>query len=139
MISAERHLAAAETDTHKNTVLSIIEASPSPAALLSADMTIVSCNNAFYNWLGETSRALEGSNITKLFQLRTKGQLHIGLNELMQTTIENLDARIVRVIPGKVITAQARMVRASLFNHKKQYIVIWIASSPRLSALKTVP
>ncbi|MFD2207738.1 ribbon-helix-helix domain-containing protein [Kiloniella antarctica] len=138
MISAERHLAAAETDTHKNTVLSIIEASPSPAALLTSDMTIASCNNAFYNWLGETSIALEGSNITKLFQLRTKGLLQSGLDELMQTVVQHLDARIIRVVPGKVITAQARMVRASLFNHKKQYIVIWIASSPRLAAAKTI-
>ncbi|MEH6632821.1 MAG: PAS domain-containing protein [Halopseudomonas aestusnigri] len=137
MISAERHLAAAETDTHKNTVLSIIEASPSPSALLTSDMNIVSCNNSFYNWLGETSIALEGSNITKLFQLRTKGPLQSGLDELSKTVIQHLDARIIRVVPGKVITAQARMVRASLFNHKKQYIVIWIASSPRIASPKT--
>lgn len=136
MVSAERQLASAEVDTHKDTLVSIINASPSPAALIAQDMTIVSSNNAFYSWLGEDKHALEGTTINKLFQLRTKGLLKDSLSELLSLQINHIDARIIRMIPGKVITAQARMVRASLFNHKKQYLVIWIASAPRIAAPK---
>ncbi|WP_085900615.1 ribbon-helix-helix domain-containing protein [Kiloniella majae] len=134
MISAERHLAAAEADTNKDTLLSIINASPSPAALIAQDMTIISSNNAFYNWIGEDKYALEGSSINKLFQLRTRGLLQDNLKELLTAQIEHIDARIIRMIPGKVITAQARMVRANLFNQKKQHLVIWIASAPRVAS-----
>ncbi|KLN60134.1 hypothetical protein WH96_13155 [Kiloniella spongiae] len=136
MISAERHLAAAETDTNKDTLLSIINASPSPAALMAQDMTIISSNSAFYNWIGEDKYALEGSSINKLFQLRTRGLLQDNLKELLTAQIPHIDARIIRMIPGKVITAQARIVRASLPNQKKQHLVIWIASAPRITPPK---
>ncbi|WP_120496432.1 ribbon-helix-helix domain-containing protein [Kiloniella sp. EL199] len=134
MISAERHIASAEADTNKDTLLSIINASPSPAALIAQDMTIIASNNAFYNWIGEDKYALEGSSINKLFQLRTKGLLQDNLKELLTAQTTHIDARVIRMIPGKVITAQARMVRASLFKQKKQNIVIWIASAPRLAS-----
>ncbi len=137
MVSAERHLAAAEADASKDTLLSIINASPSPAALVALDMTIISSNNSFYNWVGEDKQSLEGSSINKLFQMRTRGLFQDNLKELLSAQIPHIDARIIRMVPGKVITAQARMVRASLPNQKRQHLVIWIASAPRLAASRT--
>jgi predicted DNA-binding ribbon-helix-helix protein len=137
MVSAERHLAAVEADASKDTLLSIINASPSPAALVALDMTIISSNNSFYNWVGEDKQSLEGSSINKLFQMRTRGLFQDNLKELLSAQIPHIDARIIRMVPGKVITAQARMVRASLPNQKRQHLVIWIASAPRLAASRT--
>ncbi|MCZ4282967.1 ribbon-helix-helix domain-containing protein [Kiloniella laminariae] len=133
MISSERRLAGADIAPNKSIILSLLDASPSPAALLSEDLTIISCNNAFYNWLGETNIGIEGANITRLFQLRSKGPFLENVKDLQESRLRNLDARIIRMIPGKVITAQARLVKASILNHKKQYMVIWVASTPRMA------
>lgn len=134
MVEAEKALADSLLRPEQDTIEPLLEASPSPAALLADDMTIVSCNDAFYDWLGEEKLYLEGSSVTKYFQIRTKGNLQEAWRTLMDDSASRLEARILRVVPGRVTTAHARIVRTHGIRKDAAFAVIWIISAPRLAA-----
>ncbi|WP_343559923.1 ribbon-helix-helix domain-containing protein [Kiloniella sp. b19] len=133
MLEAEQTAAEHALENREASIAQFLRTSPAPGALIRSDLHIVDGNDAFYQWLGEDQKRIEGVDVTSLFQIRSRAPLQDAWKDLMSGKNEQLDARIIRMVPGRVTTAQARFIKMKSMETAQDYGLLWIVSTPKAS------
>ncbi len=126
MLDAERGLAEGRLGDGRASLLDLVEACPTPGAILSHDRTIVSCNAAFTGWLGKPDSPIVGSELTAVLQIRTRRSLNDVWQDMVNGDTASIDARVLHVAPGRVSTAQGKILALPSDDPLTFYSVIWL-------------
>lgn len=126
MLDAERGLAESRLGDGRASLLELVEACPTPGVILSHDRTIVACNTAFTGWLGRPESPVVGSELTSVVQVRTRHSLNQVWQEMVNGDTAVIDARILHVAPGRVSTAQGKILALPSSAPLTFYSVMWL-------------
>lgn len=126
MLDAERGLAEGRLSDGRASLLDLIEACPAPGVVLSHDRTIIACNAAFTAWLGKPESPVVGSALTAVLQVRTRRSLNEVWQDMIDGVSPSIDARILHVAPGRVSTAQGRILALPSADPMTFYSVMWL-------------
>lgn len=134
MLEAEQALARAELGVGGRDgagIVELVETAFTPGLLLSRYRTIVLCNEAFLNWMEDTSRPPHGADLTSLLQVRTRGSLNALWLDMVAGSVSGFEASVLRVDPGRVLTARARVVAMPMAGDRDFRAVMWLAPGRR--------
>ncbi len=126
MLDAERGLAEGRLGDGRASLLDLVEACPTPGVVLSHDRTIIACNTAFTGWLGKPYSPVVGSDLTAVLQVRTRRSLNEVWQDMVNGDAAAIDARILHVAPGRVSTAQGRILALPSNDPLSFYSVMWL-------------
>ncbi len=131
MLDAERGLAERQLGDGRASLVELIEACPAPGVILSHDRTIIASNSAFTRWLGMPDAPVVGSDLTAVVQVRTRRSLNEVWQEMVNGGASHIDARILHVAPGRVSTAQGRILALPSDDPLRFYSVMWLTIAPQ--------
>ncbi len=131
MLNAERQLAEGRLGDGRSSLVDLIDACPTPGVILSHDRIIVACNAAFSGWLGKPDSPIAGSELTAVVQVRTRRSLNEVWQGLVNGDAASVDARILHVAPGRVSTAQGRILALPSQDPLAFYSVMWLTIAPQ--------
>ncbi len=127
MVEGERALANASLDPTRESVLDLVVGCPSPGLVLSRYRTIVAHNASFLDWLGTPERALTGTELTSVIQVRTRRPLNDVWTDMLAGVVPAADANVLCVTPGRVIAATARLLALRPGREEDFYAVMWLS------------
>lgn len=121
-----RRLTDAAFATDRTSLLALAESAPAPCMVLGPDQRIVSVNAAFNNWFGAGAETLAGSPVLRHFRFRSR----LGFDELWEAFAERQaseeDARIINIMPGRVLSTNARLVRVAPGGRLRPMCLVWL-------------
>lgn len=130
MLDAERSLAEMRLGDGRASLVELVESCPAPGVVLSQDRTIIACNPAFTAWLGVPDLPVVGSELTSVVQIRTRRSLNEVWLDMVNGDSSSIDARILHVAPGRVSTAQGRILALPSKDSEVFYSVMWLTIAP---------
>jgi hypothetical protein len=140
MLEAERALAQASLGATPSSLLEIIRDCPGPGVLISRNRTIITCNDAFLEWLGGENRLLTGADITSVIQVRTARSLIDVWSDMLAGRQSTIKAHVLHVAPGRAKAAQATIIPLRSGDAQTFHAVMWLESkSARAAARKDEP
>jgi predicted DNA-binding ribbon-helix-helix protein len=132
MLEAERGLAERQLDDGRASLIDLVEACPAPGVILSTDRTIIACNSAFTGWLKTPDTSIVGMDLTAIVQVRTRRSLNEVWGDMVDGSASSIDARILHVAPGRVSTAQGRILALTSSDSATFYSVMWLTIAPQM-------
>lgn len=141
MIEAEQALARAKLgfgDAGQAGLVELVEASFAPGLVLSRYRTIVLYNGAFLEWIGRDRRPPDGADLTSVMQVRTRRSLNELWLEMLAGTLSSVDANVLRVEPGRVLTARVRLVALPAAGDAEFHAVMWLAPGRRAAPVPRI-
>lgn len=121
-----RRLTDAAFATDRTSLLALAESAPAPCMVLGPDQRIVSVNLAFSSWFGAGSEALAGSPVLRHFRFRSR----LSFDELWEAFADRAaseeDARIINIMPGRVLSTNARLVRVAPGGRVRPMCLVWL-------------
>ncbi|HWE73042.1 MAG TPA: ribbon-helix-helix domain-containing protein [Stellaceae bacterium] len=119
----ERATAGRSMALDRASVTALVEAAPMPGLLLDANQIVLAANEAFQHWSGIKRALLLRQNLAAWFRL----QCASCFEGLWSRPIREEETRIVGLIPGRVLAADARLVPV-LNARGPRLCVVWVAS-----------
>lgn len=132
MLDAERGLAERYLGSGRASFVELVETCPSPGLVLSQERTIVTCNAAFAAWIGTPEAPVIGVDLTAVLQIRTRRSLNEIWQEMVDGESRDIDARVLHVAPGRVSTAQGKILALPSLEQGPFYAVMWLTTSPQV-------
>ena len=126
MLDAERRLAQHQMEPNYSSLLDLVKTCPNPGLILSRYRSIIGFNDAFQSWIGPLETPINGANLTSVIQVRTRSSLNDVWQQMLSGRIQNADARILYVAPGRVNAAQATFVALHAERGDEFYAVMWL-------------
>ncbi|WP_282606541.1 ribbon-helix-helix domain-containing protein [Pelagibius sp. Alg239-R121] len=131
MLDAERGLAEQHLGDGRASLVDLVEACPTPGVILSHERTIIACNAAFTSWLGTPGAPVVGADLTAIVQVRTRRSLNEVWQDMVNGGAASIDARILHVAPGRVSTAQGKILALPSNDPLTFYSVMWLTIAPQ--------
>ena len=131
MLESERTIAQANLPVRRAGLLDLVLTAFEPGLVLSRYRTIIAYNAGFLAWLGREFRPAVGSDLTSVFQVRTRRPLNELWLDLIAGTVVSADINILHVQPGRVLAAPARLVALPAASEGEFYGALWISTRRR--------
>jgi len=131
MLEAEQALTRMSLRPGRASLVELIETSFTPALVLSRYRTIVAHNGSFADWMGAENPPPAGADLTSVIQVRTRRPLNEVWLEMISGALPLVEANVLHVEPGRVLTAHARFVALPAPEEAEFYAVLWIAPARR--------
>jgi len=100
----------------------LIEAAPAPGLLLDADQLVLAANDAFLHWSGVKRALLLRQKLATHFRLQSASSF----DGLWSRPIREEATRIVGIMPGRILAAEAKLV-PMLSARGRRLCVVWVA------------
>jgi predicted DNA-binding ribbon-helix-helix protein len=104
-------------------ITALVEAAPMPGLLLDADQIVLAANETFLRWSGLNRALLLRQKLAARFRLQGASSY----DGLWSRPIREEETRIVGVIPGRVLAADAKLV-PMLSARARRLCVVWVAA-----------
>jgi len=118
----ERATAGRSLAVDGTSVTALVEAAPMPGLLLDADQIILAANETFLHWSGLKRALLLRQKLTARFRLQGAS----GFDGLWSRPIREEATRIVGILPGRILAAEAKLV-PMLSARGRRLCVVWVA------------
>ena len=118
----ERATAGRSLAVDGTSVTALVEAAPMPGLLLDADQIILAANETFLHWSGLKRALLLRQKLTARFRLQGAS----GFDGLWSRPIREEATRIVGIMPGRILAAEAKLV-PMLSARGRRLCVVWVA------------
>jgi len=104
-------------------ITALVEAAPMPGLLLDADQIVLAANEAFLHWSGVKRALLLRQKLATRFRLQGASSF----DGLWSRPIKEEETRIVGVMPGRVLAAEAKLVPMQSVRGRR-LCVLWVAA-----------
>ena len=131
MLQSELAIAEARLQPTTGTLLDVVMACDSPGLLLSRERTLVAYNNSFVEWLGPSETSLTGAELTSVVQVRTREPLNELWQDLCAGKRATAEANVLRVEPGRVSAAAAKLIALRPVGGEEFYALMWLSARRR--------
>jgi predicted DNA-binding ribbon-helix-helix protein len=118
----ERATAGRSLAVDGTSVTALVEAAPMPGLLLDADQIILAANEAFLHWSGLKRALLLRQKLAARFRLQGASSF----DGLWSRPIREEATRIVGIMPGRILAAEAKLV-PMLSARGRRLCVVWVA------------
>jgi PAS domain-containing protein len=129
MVESERALAQASLPSTQDNILGVVRACASPGLVLSRYRTILAHNEGFLEWLGVPEEHLAGADLTSVIQVRTRRPLNDLWLDMVAGNVASAEANVLRVEPGRVIAAAAKLLGIHPHDGEGFYAVMWLSAT----------
>lgn len=128
MLESERALVRAELRPSGASLVDLVQASFTPALILSRYRTVIAGNRAFMDWLGPDRQAVDGADLTSVLQVRARRPLNELWLDLVSGGADRADIGVLHLEPGRVLAAPGRIVALPVRDTAEFYAVLWISA-----------
>lgn len=104
-------------------ITALVDAAPMSGLLIDADQIVLAVNEAFQHWSGVKRALLLRQKLATRFRLQSANSF----DGLWSRSIREEDTRIIGVMPGRVLAADAKLV-PMLNARGRRLCVLWVAS-----------
>jgi predicted DNA-binding ribbon-helix-helix protein len=118
----ERATAGRSLAVDGTSVTALVEAAPMPGLLLDADQIILAANETFLHWSGLKRALLLRQKLAARFRLQGASSF----DGLWSRPIREEATRIVGIMPGRILAAEAKLV-PMLSARGRRLCVVWVA------------
>lgn len=102
-------------------IIALVEAAPSPGLLLDIDQLVLAANGAFFHWSGIKRGLLLQQKLAAHFRLQNASSF----DDLWSQPIREEETRIVGIMPGRVLAADAKLV-PMLSARGRRLCAVWV-------------
>ncbi len=134
MVESERALAQSSLLPTQDNILGVVRACASPGLVLSRYRTILAHNDGFLEWLGAPEESLAGADLTSVIQVRTRRPLNDLWLDMVAGNVASAEANVLRVEPGRVIAAAAKLLGLHPRDSEGFYAVMWLSATRKPSS-----
>jgi predicted DNA-binding ribbon-helix-helix protein len=119
----ERATAGRSVALDAASITALVEAAPAPGLLLDADQIVLAANGAFLHWSGVKRALLLRQKLAAHFRMQSAS----GFDGLWSRPVREEETRIIGVMPGRVLAADARLVPV-LSARGRRFCVVWVTA-----------
>lgn len=119
----ERATAGRSLALDSASITALVEAAPMPGLLLDADQIVLAANEAFLHWSGFKRALLLRQKLAARFRLQGASSF----DGLWSRPIREEETRIVGIMPGRILAAEAKLV-PMLSARGRRLCVVWVAA-----------
>ncbi len=119
----ERATAGRSLALDSASITALVEAAPMPGLLLDADQIVLAANEAFLHWSGFKRALLLRQKLAAQFRLQGASSF----DGLWSRPIREEETRIVGIMPGRILAAEAKLV-PMLSARGRRLCVVWVAA-----------
>ncbi|HEY1504221.1 MAG TPA: ribbon-helix-helix domain-containing protein [Stellaceae bacterium] len=104
-------------------ITALVEAAPAPGLVLDTDQIVLAANSAFFRWSGIKRALLLQQKLAGHFRLQSVS----GFAGLWAGPVREEETRIIGIMPGRVVAADARLVPV-LNARGRRLCVVWVTA-----------
>jgi predicted DNA-binding ribbon-helix-helix protein len=119
----ERAAAGRPLAADRASITTLIEAAPVPGLLIDADQFVLVANGAFLHWSGVGRALLLRQKLAAHFRLESASSF----DDLWSKPIREEEARIVGIMPGRVLAADAKLAPV-LGTRGRRLCAVWVVA-----------
>ena len=117
----ERAPAGRSLALDSGSITALLEAAPAPGLLIDADQLVLAANGAFVHWSGVKRALLLRQKLAAHFRLQSASSF----DGLWSRPIGEEETRVIGVMPGRVLAADAKLVPV-LSARGRRLCVVWV-------------